>query len=184
MLHEPAELTSPASSFLQMKTQFLPWLFDRVAAKVNNSTSASEVVESLLGAAKERAAAALADHVESTVRELEAAEKSARTARDRVIDLFVPAELVGGEIGQRLGPISVRAGETVTAVEQRVIGWLEAGGKVEEVTAPEGGFLTGYLREARKRSRGIRLTKKSLLMELQEVMGVSNDVLLQAAFDD
>lgn len=141
----------------------------------------------LLESVDESAETARIHRVEARHREAEARKLAARVARDRTIRLFVPAELVGGEEGERLGPITVRAGDTVRSVESRVAEWLAKEGGVEELAVPEGGFLVGYLREARRRGGGrrrCRVAKDSLLLDLQECLGApSDEVLLRATFE-
>lgn len=165
----------------------MPWLFERVAAGVDQRSSVRATLDGLLVSVGETAEAAKLERADARRRETEALEQASRAARKRTINLFVPAELVGGEEGERVGPISVPAVETVSAAEMRVVRWLEKEGKIDEVSAPDGGFLAGYLREARRRGgggAGGRLGKTSTLLELQERMGDSGgEVLLRVALE-
>eukprot|EP00903_Cladosiphon_okamuranus_P012161 g11408.t1 len=168
----------------QIKTDFIPWLFERVGADADQRACVRDIVDGLLEAADETAEAARTQRRDARHREAEARQETARVARERLVRLFVPAELVGGEDGERLGPVAVRAGDAVRTVEARVAEWLVGEGGVEELDAPEGGFLAGYLREARRRGGGRRVGKDSSLLELQENMGgPSDEVLLQATFE-
>lgn len=183
----PQPTNMPPHSFLrQIKTEFLPWLFERVGAGADQWACVRDTVDNLLEAVDETAETARTQRVEARHRETEVRHEAARIARERVVRLFVPAELVGGEEGERLGPVAVQAGDAVITVETRVAEWLasEGGGGVEELAVPEGGFLAGYLREARRRGGGRRMGKDSLLLELQESMGApSDEILLQTTFE-
>eukprot|EP00752_Nemacystus_decipiens_P008145 g7284.t1 len=171
-------------SIHQIKADFLPWLFKRVEADVDQRDCVRDTVDNLLETVDEIAETVRARRVEARHREAEARKEAARVARERVVRLFVPADLVGGEDGERLGPVNVHAGDTVKTVEARVAQWLAGEGGVEELAVPEGGFLAGYLREARRRGKGRRVGKESLLLEVQESMGSpADEVLLQATFD-
>lgn len=156
-----------------------------MAADADRRSSVRGTLDMLLESVEETAEAARTQRIEARHREAELRERTAREARERFIGLFIPAELVGGEEGGRLGPITVQAGETVRYVEGRVAEWLSNEGGVEEVAVPEGGFLAGYLREARRRGGGRRLGKDALLLDLQESLGAqpSDEVLLQTAFE-
>lgn len=165
---------------------FLPWLFERVSADVDlRSSVRDDVLDGLLESVEEMVEAATSERIGARQRSAQARRDAERIARERKTRLFVPAELVGGEEGERLGPVNVRAGETVAAVEVRVAEWLASEGGIEEVTAPDDGFLAGYLREARRRGRGRqRLGKDSTLLDLQEYWGApSDEVVLRAVFD-
>lgn len=144
-----------------------------------------DTVDSLLVSVDEAAELVKVRRTEARQRETEAREEATRIARERPINFFVPAELVGGEEGDKLGPVTLQAGETVKAAEGKVMEWLENEGEVEEVVSPEGGgFFGGYLREARRRGRGsLAVGRNSSLLELQEIVGVSDEVLLQIAFE-
>lgn len=132
----------------------------------------------------EAAEIARIQRIETRRRDAEARQEAIRVARERMVRLFVPAELVGGEEGERLGPVAVKAGDTVKKVEAAVAQWLANEGGVEELAVPEGGFVAGYLRAARRRGGGRRVGMESLLLELQENMGGPTDeVLLQATFE-
>lgn len=162
----------------------MPWLFERVAAEADQRARASDTLDGLLGSAEDMAEAARIQRIEARRWEAEAKREATKAARERRIRLFVPAELVGGEEGERLGPVAVQGGDTIGAAETRVAEWLANEGGVEELAVPEGGFLAGYLREARRRGGSPRLGKGSLLLELQERLGApSEEVLLQAAFE-
>ena len=162
----------------------MPWLFERVEADAGRRAGARGTVDSLLEAVDETAEAARTRRIEARRREAEARREAARVARERPVRLFVPAELVGVDEGERLGPIVVQAGDAVSTAEARVAEWLAGEGGVEEIAAPEGGFFAGYLREARRRGGGRRVGKESLLLEVQEFMGPATDeVLLRAVFE-
>lgn len=169
----------------QIENSFLPWLFERVAANADRRSCVRGTLDMLLESVEETAEAARIQRVEARHREAELRELSARAARERFVGLFVPAELVGGEEGERLGPVTVQAGGTVRYVESRVSEWLTKEGGVEDLAVPEGGFLAGYLREARRRGGGRRLGKESLLLDLQECLGAppSDEVLLRTTFE-
>lgn len=171
------DLPNPA----QIKNEFLPWLYERVAADADKRNCVRDTVDSLLASVDERIETARIRRADTRRREAEDREQATRIARERPIRLFVPAELVGGEEGKRLGPVSVRAGEVVAVAQMRVSEWLAKEGGVEDVTTPDGGFLAGYSREARRRGKG-RVGKKSTLLELQEHMGLADEVLLQSSF--
>lgn len=165
---------------------FLPWLFERVAADADQRSAIRDnVLDGLLESVEKLAETAASERIEARQRSAQAHQEVERIACERIIRLFVPAELVGGEEGARLGPVSVRAGETVADVEAKVTEWLASEGGVEELVAPDGGFFAGYLREARRRGRGRqRLGKGSRLLDLQENLGASSDeVLLRAVFE-
>lgn len=162
----------------------MPWLFERVEADADRRACARDTVDSLLEAVDETVETARVQRVEARRREAEARREAIRVARERIVKLFVPADLVGGGEGERLGPVTAQAGETIKTVEARVAEWLANEGGVEELAVPEGGFLSGYLREARRRGKGRRVGKESLLLEVQENMGAAADeVLLQATFE-
>ncbi|CAM9580784.1 unnamed protein product [Hapterophycus canaliculatus] len=170
----------------QVKTVFLPWLFEQIAVDVDQRSAVCDgVLDGLLESVENMAEAATSERIDSRQRGAQARQEAKRVARERIVRLFVPAELVGGEEGERLGPITVRAGETVETVEVRVAEWLASEGGVEELPTPDGGFLAGYLREARRRGRGRhRLGKDSALLDVQEHLGApSNEVVLQAVFE-
>lgn len=168
----------------QIKTDFLPWLFERVGADAGQRACVRDTVDHLLEAVDETAETARILRVETRRREAEARQEADRISRERLVRLFVPAELVGGDEGERLGPVTVQAGDTVTIVEARVAEWLAKEGEIEELAVPDGGFLAGYLREARRRGGGRRVGKQSLLLEVQDNMGgPTEEVLLQANFE-
>lgn len=175
---------APRQPFLrQIKTDFLPWLFERVESDADQRACARDTVDSLLQAVDETAETARVQRIEARCREAKARQEAIRIARERRIRLFVPADLVGGEEGERLGPVTVHAGDTVKMAEARVAEWLANEGGFEELAVPEGGFLAGYLREARRRGQGRRVGKESLLLEVQENVGEpADEVLLQATF--
>ncbi|CAN0197514.1 unnamed protein product [Scytosiphon promiscuus] len=169
----------------QVKAIFLPWLFERVAADVDLRASVrNNILDGLLESVEEAAEAASSERVRARERSAQASREAERAAREREIRLFVPAELVGGEEGDRLGPVIVRAGEALAAVEARVVEWLASEGGIEELSAPDGGFLAGYLREARRRRRSRRrLGRDCTLLDLQEQFGPpSDEVVLRAVF--
>lgn len=174
---------TPLSRPRQIESVFLPWLFERVAADADQRSCVRGALDMLLESVDETAGAARIQRVEARHREKEDRERTARTARERFVGLFVPAELIGGEEGERFGPVTVQAGDTVRSLESRVAGWLASEGGVEEPAVPEGGFLAGYLREARRRGGGRRLGQDSLLLDLQACLGAPSDkVLLRATF--
>lgn len=141
-------------------------------------------LDMLLESVDETVEATRIQRIEARHREAEVREQSARTARERFIRLFVPAELIGGEEGESLGPVTVQAGDSVRSVETRIVKWLANEGGIEEVTVPDGGFLAGYIREARRRGGGRLVGKESLLLDLQECLGApSDEVLLRSTFE-
>lgn len=139
-----------------------------------------ETLESLLVSAEGTADAARVERIESRRNEAKARNEATRAARERTVNIFIPSELVGGEEEERLGPICFQAGSTVRATEARVVEWLAMEGGLDNVATPEGGFLGGYLREANRKRRGnARLGSESMLLDVQEIVGVSDEVVLR-----
>ncbi|CAN0009863.1 unnamed protein product [Ectocarpus sp. 6 AP-2014] len=171
-------------SVQQIKKVFLPWLFGRVAADVGQRSSVLDTLDSLLESVDETAETARNQRIQDRDREAEARREAARVAREWVIRLFVPGEVVGGEEGERLGPVAVKAGETVKAAEAKVASWLAKERETEELEVPQGGFLGGYLREARRKGGGRRVGQGSMLLDLQAMLGApSDEVVLRSNFE-
>lgn len=168
----------------QIQTEFLPWLFERVADDVDQRSSVRDTVSGLLESVADAAETARSTRTEARREGEETRQKAASIARARIIQLFLPITLIGEEDGgTRLGPVSVKAGDTVQSAEAKVATWLREEGKVEDVSQPEGGFFAGYLREARRTGGTVRVGKTSMLLELQERVGVSDEILLEVAAD-
>ncbi|CAN0347752.1 unnamed protein product [Ectocarpus sp. 12 AP-2014] len=171
-------------SVQQIKKVFLPWLFGRVAADVGQRSSVLDALDSVLESVDETAETARIQRIQDRDREAETRREAAREARERVIRLFVPGEMVGGEEGERLGPVAVKAGETVKAAEAKVASWLAKERETEELEVPQGGFLGGYLREARRNGGGRRVGQESMLLDLQAMLGAPRDeVVLRSNFE-
>ncbi|CAB1109351.1 unnamed protein product [Ectocarpus sp. CCAP 1310/34] len=171
-------------SVQQIKKVFLPWLFGRVAADLGQRSSVLDALGSLLESVDETAETARIQRIQDRDREAETRREAAREARERVIRLFVPGEVVGGEEGERLGPVAVKAGETVKAAEAKVASWLAIERETEELEIPQGGFLGGYLREARRKGGGRRVGQGSMLLDLQAMLGApSDEVVLRSNFE-
>ncbi|CAN0172984.1 unnamed protein product [Ectocarpus fasciculatus] len=170
-------------SVQQVKKVFLPWLFGRVAADLGQRSSVLDALDSLLESVDEAAETARNQRIQDRDREAEARREAARVARERIIRLFVPGEVVGGEEGERLGPVAVKAGETVKAAEAKVASWLAKERETEELEVPQGGFLGGYLREARRKGGGRRVGQGSMLLDLQAMLGApSDEIVLRSDF--
>lgn len=153
-----------------------------VADDVDQRSSVRDTVSGLLDSVEDNVETARNARNQARREGEETRQKAARIARARIIQLFLPATLIGEEAGgTRLGPVSVKAGDTVQSAEAKIATWLREEGTVEDVSQPEGGFFAGYLREARRTGGAVGVGKSSMLLELQERVGVSDEILLEVA---
>lgn len=161
---------------------FLPWLFERVAADKNRLSDMGDIVDTLLVSVGETAEAARINRVETRHREKIDREQAIRQARQRQIHVFIPGDLIGQEEGERLGPVLIQAGEAIKGAENKVVQWLQKQTELEEIPVPEGGFFAGYLQEARRQGGGW-VGNKSTLLEVQEQVGISDEIVLKISFE-
>lgn len=168
---------------------FWPWLFESVATDLSQRCSIDATLTGLVASVQEMAETARFYRTEGRRVEAEERERAGRIARERPVRLFIPAELAGGEEGEKLGPIAVTAGDSLSAGEARIREWLLRAGGVEDVAIPDGGFFNGYWREAKRRcasseSRRVTGTRATAsLLDLQEYMGSSDEILLKLSFE-